>query len=466
MSTVMEELVANVLGTKFEVFKDTMIEDAKKRLIDVVGCAIGGVNASCNSMILDLVREWGGKEEATILVHGDKVPAQNAAMVNSIMCRSYDYEVCLESEGEAAGRMTGHICGTTEPTALAVAEQKDSSGKEIIAAVILGADLAARISTTEDFSFEQSFDPTGTVNGFGATAVAGKLWGLNESQMLNAFGILVNQIAGSTQGVWDGVHTFKLNQGLASNNGIVAVELASRGFTGIKDPLMSKHGYFARYCKSYRPEFLTIELGKRFYSKGAHKLHPGCYGNHVAIECALKLHKEHDIKADDIEEVILNVPPGMKGSFLDQPFEMGDSQMKASFNLPYSVATVLLRKSIRLEHFTDDCLRDPRVIALCRKVKIVTGTPTGPPDRGWAQKAWAARLNVKMKDGSEFSAEVDAPRGRLLYPLTKDEIRDKFRGNVEFTKKVSRKNAEEALTMLENLEEIKEIAKIMKLLVG
>lgn len=398
MSNPTEELVKNVLNTKFEAFSNEQVEDVKKRCIDVIGCAIGGANASGNSIILDLVREWGGKKEATILCHGDRVPAHHAAMLNSIMCRSYDYEVNLEVEGEAAGRMTGHICGTIVPTALAVAEQRGSSGKDLISAVLLGADLAARIATAEDFSFDNCFDNTGTMNGFGAAAAAGRLRDLNETQMLNAFGIVVNQVAGSLQHFWDGAHTFKLPGALAASNGIVSVELASRGFTGLKDPLMSKRGYFAQYCKSYRPEFLTIELGKRFYTKGAHKLHPSCYGNHVPIECGLKLHREHNINADDIEEVIVTVPPLAYGGFLNQPFEMGDPQMKASFNLPYNVANVLLRKSARLEHFTDKFLRDPKVIALCKKVKLVSTTPTGPPNEwmGSEGKALAQRPGLVL----------------------------------------------------------------------
>lgn len=469
MSNPTEELVKNVLNTKFEAFSNEQVEDVKKRFIDVIGCAIGGANASGNSIILDLVREWGGKKEATILCHGDRVPVHHAAMLNSIMCRSYDYEVILEVEGEAAGRMTGHICATIVPTALAVAEQRGSSGKDLIIAVILGADLAARIATAEDFSFDHSFDNTGTMNGFGAAAAAGRLRGLNETQMLNAFGIVVNQIAGSLQHFWDGAHTFKLPGALAASNGIVSVELASRGFTGLKDPLMSKHGYFAQYCKSYRPEFLTIGLGKRFYTKGAHKLHPGCYGNHVAIECGLELHRQYDIPVENIEEVIVGVNPMMYQTFLNQPFEMGDPQMKASFNIPYNVANVLLRKSVRLEHFTDAFLQDPKVIELVKKVKLVPRAEASTMDfvRGWAEKAWATDLKVRMKDGKELSVTVEtAARGRLNNPLTKDEIKDKFRANVAFSKTVSKKNSEEALKMLENLEELKEITKVIKLLVA
>ncbi|MFC1870605.1 MmgE/PrpD family protein [Chloroflexota bacterium] len=460
MTTAIEELAGNVLETGFEAFSAENVAEAKNRIIDVVGCAIGGANASGNSILIDLVTGWGGKKEATILVHGHRVPAHNAAMVNSIMCRSYDYEVTgPQPEGEAEHSKTGHICGTTEHAALTVAEMKGSNGKELIAAVILGGDMAARVASAEDFDYDRSFNLSGTVNAFGAAAIAGRLWGLNQKQMLSAFGILLHEIAGSYQGHWDGDHTFKLSQGLSARNAIVAVELASKGFIGNKDALLSRRGYFAQYCKTYHPELLTKELGQVFYTRGKHKAYPCCYGNHTAIECCLQLLRQNDIHSmnpEDVAEVILGVTANTCDRYLNQPFEMGDPQMRATFSLPYNVANVLLRGRTRLEHFTDEFLYDPGVLGLVQKVKLV---PTTPPGKGLATD-----LKVKMKDGREFSAHVDGPRGLRDDPLTQDEITDKFWANVDFSKTVSRKKAEKALAMLENLEEIDTVGKIVQLL--
>jgi 2-methylcitrate dehydratase PrpD len=466
MSTAIEELVSNVLETKFESFSDEAVEDVKKRFIDVLGCAIGGANASGNSMLLDLVREWGGKEEATILVHGNRVPLHHAAMMNCIMCRSFDYEVIgPEPEGEATGRFTSHICATTDPTALSVGEYKGSSGREIISAAILGGDMAARIASAEDFDDLHSFELTGTVTAFGATAVAGRLWGLNESQLLNALGIVVDQLGGLWQHIADGVNSFKLNTGLSAKDAIFSVELANKGFTGIRDPLLSPHGYFAQYCKSYQSKFLTLDLGKRFYTKGAHKFRPSCYITHAPIECCLEILSKHNINAEDIVEVTVEVPSNRLLSdqnYLLAPYELDALQGRALFNIPYAVANVLMRKSTKLEHYTDDFTHDPKIVELTRKVKMVGRTAQGSVKEDVVA---GVDLEIKMKDGKQFSASIDAPRGTLWHPLTKEEIRDKFWANVDFSKTVSRKNAEEALAMIESLEELENIDKIVKLLV-
>ncbi|HEX2964860.1 MAG TPA: MmgE/PrpD family protein, partial [Syntrophorhabdaceae bacterium] len=90
--SIMAELVKNVLDTSFEAFDQLTVQRARDRLIDVIGCIIAGADAPGCSMLLDLVRDWGGRKEATILVHGGKVPAHDAALMNCVMARSFDFE--------------------------------------------------------------------------------------------------------------------------------------------------------------------------------------------------------------------------------------------------------------------------------------------------------------------------------------------------------------------------------------
>jgi 2-methylcitrate dehydratase PrpD len=457
---ITRELIRNVLGTTFNDFSDEDIEDGKNQIIDLAAVTISGANASGNQALLDLVRQWGGNQEATIFVHGDSVPLQNAAMMNSLMARSYDHEATgPEPVGEEEGRMSGHCPSTTVPTAFSVSEYKRASGKDLISAVILGGDLAARMAVAEDFDFERSFDLVGTVNAFGAGAITGRLWGLNEDQMMNVFGILVNQVAGSFRCLWDGVHAFKYHGAMSARNAIVAVELALKGFTGVKDPLLGPLGYYPLYCRSYHPEFLTRNLGKVFYCKGQHKNHPSCTGNHNNIECGLELVQKYDINAEDIAEVILGVSEDRIGSFLDGPFKIDDSQPNALFNIPYGIANVLLRKSDNLEYYTEEFIHDPKVVELAGKVKMVA---TQPPE-----KSLAIELTVKMKDGREFSAYKDTPvKGWLRNPMSREEIKNKYWRNVDFSKTVSSKNAEKALAMIENLEEADDVSELIKLFVA
>jgi 2-methylcitrate dehydratase PrpD len=93
MTMLIDQLTDHVLNTRYDDFSDEVIEAGKKRIIDAISCTIGGANGSGNKALLDLIRKWGGSKEATIIAHGDKVPLPNAAMMNSIMTRSFDFEV-------------------------------------------------------------------------------------------------------------------------------------------------------------------------------------------------------------------------------------------------------------------------------------------------------------------------------------------------------------------------------------
>lgn len=459
MRKVTDEIVNYVLRINFEDLSRKDVENVKDRLIDVVGCAIGGSYASGNMALLSLIRRWGGAKEATILVHGDKVPVQYAALMNCVMCRSYDFEVCgPRAEGKAAGRMTGHVCSTTELTAFSIAEYMKASGKELITAMVIGGDIAGRIAATEDFSFEHSFDLVGTANVFGATAIAGKLMGLNESQLLNAFGISLDFISGSFQHLWDGVHSFKFLSGLAAYNGIVAAELALEGFTGVKDPLFSRRGYFRQYCKSYNTEFLIEDLGKVFYSKGLHKFFPSCYSNHSAIECALRLSQEHNLNAENIAEVTVVIHPNAYQSFLNQPFAESDSEQKALFNLRYAIANALLRKSCKLEHYTDKFVHDERIIEFVKKIKVLSGNENS--------SNLSCTMKVKIKSGKELSVHIDTPRGYPERELTRDEIKDKFWRNINYSKAIPENKAKELLESLENLQNLSDVNELIFLTIA
>jgi 2-methylcitrate dehydratase PrpD len=454
---IIDELTGHIVQTTYKAFEDSVIQHAKTRLIDIVGCTIGGANAPGCPELRDLIREWGGKKEATILIHGGKVPAGNASLINSIMARSFDFGVITPYIGDKP--IWAHIAETTIPTAIAVAEWKHATGRELLTALILGDDIATRIAAASTRAISPGWDTPGTVNKFGAAAIAGKLLGLNERQILNAFGVVLNQLAGSFQPINDGAHCFKLAQGLAARDGVIAAELAAKGWTGGRDPLLGRYGYFALYCREHNPDFLTKDLGKQFYGDCTFKPYPSCRFIHSTIDCALKLVHEHDLNPGDIADLTIHVAPMHYDSPLNQPFMPGEfPQGHAIFSLRYHLANILLRKSIRLEHLTEAFICDPQVGALARKVNVA-GTIS-------ADRIEAAGVSVRMKDGRAFNAYEDVAKGNALKkPLSMEEIEDKFWANVAFSHTISKNNAENALDMLKNVEKIDDVTRLVNFLV-
>ena len=455
--SIINELIENLLTTSYEQFDETVIEQAKGRVIDVIGCIVGGSNGPGCKPLVDLVLDWGGKQEATIFVHGGRAPAAHVAMINSVMARSYDFEPAGPIVG---GKSTpAHLSGTTVPTALTISEQIKANGKDFLDALILGDDLASRVIAASNLNLDSGWDCTGTTNMFGSTAIAAKLYGLNEKQMLNAFGIVLNHMAGTFQNVFDGAHTFKLPQGLSSRDGIFSAILAQKGFTGVKDPLLSKNGYFSLYCQSYDLEYLTKDLGKIFYADCTIKPYPCCRSNHAAIDCALGLVRYNEIELDNIEEITVDIPPKAFEFAVGQLFKIRNvPQIDAAFSLQYTVANALVRKSVRLEHFTDEYILEPTVMDLAGKISLSTSISS--------DKLPESTLRIKMKYGEQLEKSVDIPKGnRVFTPLTKDEKREKYLENILFSKKFSLNQAKEALDLLEHIEDVEDMQKVISMFV-
>lgn len=454
--SISAEMAKNVVEASFERFDRFTIERARNRIIDTVGCALAGAGAPGCSMVLDLLSEWGGKQESTVLGRGGKLPVHNAALINSIMARSYDFE---PTGAFVAGKSTpAHISGTTVPVAIAVAEQAGATGRELLTALIAGEDLSARVAAASLLGIDSGWDSTGTVNVLGAAAIAGKLWRLDERQMLNALGITINQMAGTFQNIFDYVHAFKLPQGLAAQSGVFAAALAKKGFLGAKDPLTGKHGYFSLYCDSYNLDLLTTQLSKEYCSGDTFKPYPCCRSNHAAIECALELIRSHPFAVEDIDEIIVSVTQAAVNFAVGQPFRIGDvPQINAAFSLQYAVACALLRGSVRLDHFTDEFVSDPKIREITEKIRLVPAFPS--------HKFLGASVRIKTKHGKEYKATVDMPKGSDTFtPLSQGEKRQKFLDNCTFSKVLPKARAEEVLAMLERLEEVDDVGSVVKLL--
>lgn len=451
-----EAMSANVLDSYFENFDCSTIEAAKHRIIDVIGCTIGGAYAAGNSELIDLVKDWGGKREATILIHGGKAPAHNVAMANAIMSRSYDFEVMSAFvEGQI---IASHHSPTTVMTAMAVGEATGINGKELISAIIVGDDITARLIASSGIDLGLGWDGSGTYTAFGAAAIAGRLMGLNVRQMKNAFGIVLNTVGATVQGIWDGATTFKYGQGTAAMNGIIAAELAKKGWKGVDDAFFGRYGFFNLFthgCK--KPEILTKDLGKRYYAESVFKPYPCCRATHTTIDAALTLVSKHDINADDIESVCIYAPQRLLDIFVGKPFQIRDyPHCDAIFSLQYTCATALLRHSVKQEHFTDEAICDPKIDDLINKT-ILEPLPD--------ITSMGVKVMIKMKDGRELSEFTKTAKGDPIgEPLSNTEIISKYMSQVEFTRILSQDTASNLLHRLLELEDVENIDDVIDLL--
>lgn len=506
-TAVTEALIANILNTRFEDIDREVVDNTKRRILDMIGDAIGGAKCDGNEALAELAKTWGGKKEATILGYGNKGPVADVAFVNCIFGRSFDRgPLTYILYGQ---RSPNHITETTALTALALGESKGISGKELVTALVVGDDLAARLHIAVDRAQPGQTLPPGTPpppatrgseEAFAATAVTGRILGLNSTEMSNAFGIATmlrggggggmvgpeagapgrqarpggsTPASGPSQG-WQGVRDpafismmerargmdtektvgTKLSNGITARMGINAAQLAKAGWPGVKDPFFGQNGgHYPGLASIHHPERLTDSLGKKYFVEVCFKPYPGGRPTGAPTGAALAIAQKHDFNIDDIAEVILHLSPVATAQHYATPYEIGDyPTMNALWSYYFVVASALYRKSATSENFTEKKIRDPRLQALIRKVKL-----------GYLDKTEGIELEVKMKDGRRFTEYYGTPLGDPSNPLSRDDLIAKFIEQVEFSQLVDKKDAEEAIRLLERLEEVKNIKTITKL---
>jgi 2-methylcitrate dehydratase PrpD len=455
--TITEQLLSNILEMRLENVPKDVVKRAKEEIIDTIGCMMAGVNTFGSQMLIDLIKEWGGNGESTILGYGIKAPSHNVAMVNGIFAGSNEYG--MVDVGLDGMTKPSHVPETIVSTALAIAEQKGLSGKELLTAVIMGEDFTSRMLVAQNSRV--AHDGGGAANKtFVAVAIAGRLWGLNKEQLLNAFGIALHQMGGAGVALGDKSPCWKLAHGLSAQHGVFSVRLASKGFLGLRDPFFGGGGFFTLFSPAFNPEILVKDIGKKFAGSTVFKPWPQCRGTNGATECAMKIVTEHHIKADDVAEV--NVILNTRGILmLIEPFRMGwYPPLNAHYSLQYIMANILLRGNPRPEHYTEEAIRDPKIAELMKKVTFSTCD--------WPNEIFiSATVRMKMKNGDEFSEHVNVPLGdEFVHPLSKEAKVEKYMAGAKFSGKVSNANAEKALKLLEKLEEVEDLSKIINLLVS
>jgi len=413
---------------------------AKKMVLDTLGVTIAGYNAGGIPEVIELMRDWGGKPEATLLIHGGKLPAPQAAFANSAMSHAHDFDHTHQFG-------VGHVMVSLLPVSLAAAEMTDASGKELLAAVVLGQEVTCRLGwafrkqKAKGGYFVMGFLPASVIGGFGATAAACRLLGMTVDETVHALGINYAQASGNRQALFDKTLTKRLQPAFAARSALWAAELARRGVTGPPNALEGDAGLFRIY-KNADPCTPDDLAGPRdFYEieRDSIKPHPCCCVAHAYV--AAQLGRQHDFKAEDIE--LIQVHMGRGPSLTGGPFRIGDNpQVNAQFSSAYCVALGVLRGRVGLAEIADEqVLRDTEVAELAKRVVMEPLDELPPPKPPEPELIpWAVGGNryhgvkVRTKDGRTFTCfrtyrEVLGPETTMAM----DNVVRKFRECAEFS---------------------------------
>jgi len=342
---VLKQLVKHVINTSYDQLPKVVVKEAKKHILDYLGCALAGYSLSTPGKIVgELCRAYRG-ESSIIGGHHEKVPVVFAALTNTTMA----YTLELDDGSTVAKSHPGVV---TIPSALAGAEKHELSGKKLLNSITLGYDLNIRVGAAIGTKgMLRGFMPETGPGVWGAAAAAGKLLGLNEEQMANAFGILVLcPIAAFEEAMKEGAYVENMAPGWASLTGAFAAMLAKRGFTGPHGVLEGERG-LPYIMLGEKPDFrrTLLDLGKRFEILGSYlKPYACCRVLHAPIDAALSITRGGKFDPEDIRNITITTY-----RYAAEQFATSDitNPIQARNSIPYATAVAIVKGKADLEEF-------------------------------------------------------------------------------------------------------------------
>lgn len=416
MTTIVEQLSAYAAGLRYEDLPPEVVQQAKRLIIDTMGCALGGYPGAPAGIARDIAGTVTSAQPATVMVSGRRTSPDLAAFANGVAIRFLDFNDGYTSTGES-----GHPSDSIA-AALAAAELMRRDGKELITATVLAYEVFCRICDETDLK-PLGFDHV-TVGGMASTAAAARLLGLTEQQIAQAFnlGIAPNVALYQTRignvSMWKGCAYAN-----ASRNALFAAMLAARGMTGPSPVFEGVGGYFKAVT---RQPFVLAPLGGpgrpfKIMECSIKRFPLGQYSQTV-VEAALQV-RDKVRSADDVAEVrIETVTTAIRLMAGDPDKWEPETRESADHSMPYTVAVALLHGPVEERHFSDRYLRDPKVRALTRRVKA---TATEEADRRMPE-AMLCRLELVLKSGATHSSLVEYHRGHWKNPMSDAEVEAKY----------------------------------------
>jgi 2-methylcitrate dehydratase PrpD len=447
----------NFVNTRYEDLPPEVVEATKKEILDLLGVALGGASQPGAREVIALLKQWGGKEESTVIGDAQRLPAPNAAQVNATMAHALDFDDVHEAA-------VMHPGIASVPAVMAVAEaQGNLSGKEFITATALGVDMMCRLAlaTTPGRSpIELGWHLTSVFGFVGSAATAARMMKLDEEKTIYAMGIGYHQCAGNGQCVKDGALTKRLGPGFAVRGGITAALMAQAGVTGARNCLEGEWGLYPLYMEGdYSKEILTSDLGRRFEGVNvAIKPYPCCRGIHPAIDAALALVVENNIKSEDVKEIVLSVTAAHE-TLLCQPADVKRAPrnpVDAQFSIPWGVATAIARRRAGLEDFTAAAVKDRGILEITHKIRVEVDNTLSRPDG-----VDPTRVKLITNEERSFIEEVEHPLGSLERPMSFDDCARKFRNCGKDLEPARVEKIIELAAKLERLEDVRELTGIL-----
>lgn len=386
---------------------------AKELVRDALGIALFASRGTpWGRIVTDFAVQETPQGVCTVIGSKTKSTASAAALANGTMILGFELE-------DTTPHAHAHIGPPTIAAALAMAEKVGASGEEFLTAIVAGYEVMGRVGrAVSEQLILSGFHPTANLGAFGAATAAAKLCGVDQDGMLDALGLASVQAGGTMQSLNEGAMARRLYGGRPAQSGVLAAELASRGFTGPHEALEGLQGFYKTYAReAVDVESVTAELGERFEIMfTTFKPHASCQVFHSSIDAMLTLRQQYGLNPREVEEIVGEIKSISPAHAQPEP----QTVMAAQYSLPYCLAAALHHGHVGPDEFSDAALYDAAMRTTAKRVRVEF--PADIQER----EVFAGRVTVRLKNNQAHTHMVPYPKGDPQNPLSGAELSDKF----------------------------------------
>ncbi|MDR7865913.1 MAG: MmgE/PrpD family protein [Sporomusaceae bacterium] len=412
-------LAAFTAGLRYEHLAPATRLMARQCILDWLACCIRGSAEPPGVIFRRVVAAQGGREEATVFGAAPfRTTALQAALANGAFSHALDMD-------DLHNASIIHLGTVVVPAALAVAEQTGASGPALIAAVVAGYEVGARVGEAVNPESYFYWHTTGTAGAFGAAAAAASLLGLGAGQTAHCFGSAGSQAAGLWEFLREGAMSKTLHAGKAAMNGILAAVLAREGFTGATAILEGEKGFCRAVSPVPRLEKLTAGLGSGAYKidENSFKPYAACKHCHPAINAAQILLGAPGFDTGRVRSIAVRTN-SVAENLVNNPAPQNAYGSK--FSLQYCVAAAFRYGRVGVEEFASDRAGDGELRRLMDCVAVEVDPELDEQYKRNPEK-WSTLVIVTLDDGERFQQYIAYPKGDPQNPVSYAETEDKFR---------------------------------------
>jgi 2-methylcitrate dehydratase PrpD len=392
---------------RFEDLPAAVVHEAKRALLNYFGVAIGGWSDLSCAVLSNMLDGMSGSREASVVGKSARLDVLNACFLNAVLANALEFD-------DTHMPTVIHPAAPVAPPLFALAERQRISGRQFLAAFVMGVEIACRAgNSVSPGHYARGWHITTTCGVLGSAGASAMILGLTDQQFSHALGIAASQASGLVENLPTGAKSVQM--GNSARNGLFAALIAGQGYTAAPKAIEGERGWARAMGDVPDLVKLTGNLGGSWeLMKNTYKAYPCGIVLAPVIDACLKIGRDHGLAAPLIDRVVVRGAPLLLAR-ADRP-QVPDERI-AKLSLQHAAAVAFVRGRAGVTEFSVASVNDADIAPFRSRVVAVADASLSVSE---------AVVDVEAA-GRKLSTHITTPKGSLENPLTDEDIREKAR---------------------------------------